>query len=138
MATRTPISQLIDTSTFGADGRPGLQYRRIFGARVALEWFARRYLVPRDGLPWAFGVGLDIFGLLNATPTFAELARWRQAFDAEGSRSEYVVGVDSTLTLDESRILRYTPKVTLIGAGTFPMVVTIDEAADVLVQFPIL
>lgn len=138
MASRIPIAQLIDTSTFGTDGRPGLQYRRIYGARVALEWVARRWLVPRDGLPWQFGVGLDLFGLLNATPTRAQLGLWKQAFDAEGSRGEYVVGVESTLTLDDSHVLHYAPRVTLVGEGIYPLVVTIDQAADVLFQFPIL
>ncbi|MBK9263061.1 MAG: hypothetical protein IPM54_25065 [Polyangiaceae bacterium] len=132
------ISRLVDTSTFDAEGRPGLTYRRIYGARVPLEWFVRRFLAPRDGLPWALGHCIDLPAFVNATPTFAQLAQWRAAFDAEGSRTEYVTRVSSTLTLGEDERLRYAPNVTLGRTGTFPLLVTIDKAGDILAQFPIL
>jgi len=131
------ISQLIDTSTFDASGKPGLTYRRIRGPRVALEWFARRYLAPRDGLPWALGHCIDLPALINGTPTMQQLLQWRAAFDAEGARTEYVTRVQSTLTL-EDEVLRYAPRVTLGRTGTFPLVVTMDQAGAVLAQFPIL
>ncbi len=131
------ISQLIDTSTFDASGRPGLTYRRIRGPRVALEWFVRRYLAPRDGLPWALGHCTDVPALINATPTPAQLIQWRAAFDAEGSRTEYVTSIISRLTL-ENDVLRYAPSVTLGQSGTYPLVVSINAAGDILAQFPIL
>jgi hypothetical protein len=134
---RLQVLQLIDTSTFSPEGRPGLQYRRIRGVRVVLEWFVRRLLVPRDGLPWALGTCLDIPSYINATPHPADLARWRTAFDAEGARTEYIVSVQSTLVLDASGVLRYTPRVRVAQAGDYPLVVTIDQAGEILAQFPI-
>lgn len=138
MAPRVPIANLIDTSTFGTDGRPGLQYRRIRGARVALEWCVRRWLVPRDGLPWAFGVGLDLPGYINATPSPGDLQKLKMALDSEGARSEYVVSIESTIDLAASGLLTYAPLIKLIGAGVYPLVVSIDSAAEILIQFPIL
>ncbi len=136
---RLRVAELVDTSTFDAIGRPGLQYRRIFGVRVALEWFARRYLVPRDGLPWALGTCIDLFGYVNATPSPAELSRYRTAFDAEGARSEFIVSVQSTLTLDAvTGLLSYLPRVRVAEAGSYPLAITIDQAGDILAQFPIL
>jgi hypothetical protein len=131
------VSRLVDSSTFDAQGRPGLTYRRIRGARVVLEWFARRYLVPRDGLPWALGTCIDLPALVNATPTFARLSQWRAAFDAEGARTEYVSRVSSSLTL-ESGILRYKPSITIARSGTYALGISIDAAGEVLAQFPIL
>jgi hypothetical protein len=131
------VSELIDTSTFSPEGRPGLQYRRIRGARVVLEWFARRLLVPRDGLPWALGTCLDLPSYRNATPRPADLARWQTAFDAEGARTEYVVSVQSALILDASGLLTYAPRVRIAQAGEYPLAVTIDQAGEILAQFPI-
>ena len=131
------ISKLVDSSTFDTNGRPGLTYRRITGPRVALEWFARRYLAPRDGLPWALGTCIDLPAYRNAMPTFAQLRQWRAAFDAEGARSEYVVRVESTLTLEGGQ-LHYAPRVTLARSGTFPLAISIDQAGEILARFPIL
>ncbi len=131
------IQSLVDHSTFDANGKPGLTYRTIRGPRVALEWFARRFLVPRDGLPWALGVGIDIPALINATPSPTQLVKWRSAFDAEGSRSEFVARVTSSLTF-ETETLHYSPHVTLVGAGTYPLAIRIDKAGDILATFPIL
>lgn len=131
------VSKLVDTSTFDANGNPGLTYRQIRGARVVLEWFARRFLVPRDGLPWAFGVGIDLPAYVNATPTPTQLAQWKTAFDAEGARTEYVTRVVSTLTL-ENGILDYSPRITIARTGTYSLALKISEAAPVLARFPIL
>jgi hypothetical protein len=134
---RLSVQDLVDTSTFDATGRPGLQYRRIRGVRVVLEWFARRFLVPRDGLPWALGTCLDIPSYLNATPRPSDLARWQIAFDAEGARTEFVVSVQSNLTLAAFGLLTYAPRVRVAQVGEFPMAITIDEAGEILAQFPI-
>jgi len=134
---RLDVSQLVDASTFDANGKPGLTYRRITGARVALEWFARRYLAPRDGLPWALGTCIDLPAYRNATPTFGQLQQWRTALDAEGARSEYVVRVESTLVV-EFETLRYAPRVTIARSGTYPLAITIDKAGQILATFPIL
>lgn len=131
------VSELVDTSTFDAEGRPGLTYRQIRGPRVVMEWFARRYLVPRDGLPWAFGHCIDLPARINATPTFAQLSQWRASFDAEGSRTEYVTRVQSTLTLTDG-VLRYAPTITIMRSGTFAFALRIDAAGEVLAKFPIL
>jgi hypothetical protein len=131
------VSQLVDTSTFDAAGRPGLTYRRIRGVRVVLEWCVRRLLVPRDGLPWAFGVGIDLPALINATPTSAQIKQWKAAFDAEVARTEFVTHIESTLSI-EGGILRYSPKVTVARSGTYALALRIDEAGAVLAQFPIL
>ena len=131
------VAQLVDTSTFDANGRPGLTYRRIRGQRVVLEWFARRFLAPRDGLPWALGHCVDLPAYINATPTPAQLTQWRPAFDAEGARTEYVTRVQSTLSLESGRLL-YAPRVTIARSGTYVLALRIDEAGNVLAQFPIL
>lgn len=131
------VGLLVDESTFDPQGRPGLTYRRIRGPRVVLEWFARRYLAPRDGLPWALGHCTDVPALINATPTFNQLRQWKPAFDAEGARTEYVSRVVSTLTLDNGR-LHYAPVVTIANTGTYALAISIDKAGEVLATFPIL
>jgi len=75
--------------------------------------------------------------LINATPTSQQLRQWRIALDAEGSRSEYVTSVVSRLLLEDD-VLRYYPSVTLAKSGTYPLVMSIDKAGDILAQFPIL
>ena len=131
------VFQLVDQSTFGVNGRFGLTYRQIRGPRVVLEWFARRLLVPRDGIPWALGVGIDLPAFINATPTPSQISQWKLAFDAEGSRTEYVSRVVSKLFVANDMIV-YQPEITIQRVGTFPIALRIGEAASTLVQFPIL
>jgi hypothetical protein len=131
------VSQLVDTSTFDANGRPGLTYRHIRGPRVVLECFARRFLVPRDGLPWAFGIGIDFPALINSTPTLAQIAQWKPAFDAEGARTEYVSRVASTLLLEREELV-YLPLISIRRSGSYPLALRINQAGAVLAQFPIL
>lgn len=131
------VSQLVDTSTFDAAGRPGLTYRRIRGPRVVLELFARRYLAPRDGLPWALGHCIDLPAYRNATPTDAQLRQWKSAFDAEGARTEYVTQVVSTLSLNDG-LLHYQPTIKIARSGNYALALKINEAGDILASFPIL
>lgn len=133
----TLVTELIDESTFDAEGRPGLTYRRIRGARVVLEWVARRLLTPRDALPWALGVGIDLAGYVNAALTLPQVQRLKSVSDTEIAKVEYITNVKSTMTLDRAGVLLYRVQVAISGSGTFPLAVSINRAAEVLVQFPI-
>ena len=135
MATR--VAELVDTSTFDAQGRPGLQYRRIRGVRVVLEWVARRLLCPRDGLPWALGTCIDLAGYVNGALTPLQLQRLKSVCDTEVAKVEYVTSVQSTMALDNNGTLWYRVRVAVAGSGTYPLAVSIDKAAQVLAQFPI-
>lgn len=137
----TPLAELVDTSTFDEQGRPGLTYRRITGARVALEWFVRAVLTPRDGIPWALGIGIDLASYENAALTTGQLAALRAVCDAQGMKGAiYATSVQSTMTtepFEDGLRLTYSPRVTLARTGTFPLAVSIDKAGVILAQFPI-
>lgn len=133
----TRLLDLADHSTFDAHGRAALQYRQIKGVRVVLEWCARRLITPRDGIPWALGTCIDLGGYVGATTQPGFLDRLKAACDAQLAQVEYVVGVSSTLKLEDER-LEYAPNVRLVNGGTYELAVTIDKAGAALARFPIL
>ena len=128
------VADLVDDSTFDAQGRYGLTTRRITGVRVVLEWCARAIISPRGVLPWQRQKGEDIRDLENSDFRAAQIEARRQGYDAAIREVDFVRSVSSRLFVREP-LVRYEPRITIEGEGTYPLAVGIDRAGAVIVEF---
>lgn len=127
------IHQLVDTSTFDADGRPGLTYRQIYGIRVAAEWCLRAVLTPRGSLPWNRNRGVNLLDYVNADLGQSQLTALRTSCDREIQLVDFVVTVVSTLRI-VADVLEYRPFVTFDGDTTRPLAVKASEAFGAIID----
>lgn len=126
-----------DYSTFRADGRPGLTYRRITGARVPLEGVARMWLTKPQDLPWAPDAGTvpPVYALLNSAHNLAQLQRWQTFLQRAAVQVDFVYAarvairyIGVTLTIDG--------QITLVTGEVHPLNVSASAAGGVIAQFP--
>lgn len=136
MADVQRVIDLVDYSTFRDDGQPGVTGRRITGVRVVLEHCARAILTPRGSLSWARDAGFDIRQLENADLTATQRNAVKALLDAEIRGVDFVAGVVSRLSFDPTTFAAvYRPVVSVASVGAFPLAVSVDKAAGVLVDF---
>lgn len=136
MADVQRVADLVDYSTFRDDGQPGVTGRRITGVRVVLEHCARAILMPRGRLPWALDRGFDLRSLENADLTASQRTAVKSALDLEIRGVDFVRGVASSLIFDPTTYrVEYRPFVDVALVGRYPLAVSVDKAAGVLVDF---
>lgn len=132
------LEDLVDVTTFAPAGSTELAMdlsdQRITGARVVLEWVARAWLQPRGGNPAARGRGVDIRALDNGSLGPGELESWRQALIAEARATEFVAAADVSIALRDRQVV-IVGAVALDDGGTYPLAVTMSEAAAAVVTF---
>lgn len=124
-----------DYSTFRDDGTYGLTYVRITGPRVPLEGVARLWLTDRGSLFWAPTLGFNVARLENASQKRAVLAQYESFLVKAAREVDFVARATVAITY-AGTALTAIGRITLADGGTYPLLVTAADAAQVTVQFP--
>lgn len=128
------VFDLKDTSTLKDDGTFGLTGKPIEGVRVVLEHCARAIRCKRGSMRWARAEGEDIGELENGDFSRTELEQRRAAYDRAIQRVDFVLGVQSTLTIGPDLKARYAAQILIEGVGVVPLAVTVDKAGPIITE----
>lgn len=112
----------------------GLSSRTVTGAAAVLRRILYRWCTPRGALSWALGVGVaqPVHALRGVVLSDRDRLGLSQALRREAVDEDYVSSCSVTATQSATGALSIRASVTLVDGITYPLEVTVSEAAAAL------